>query len=54
MSAVDVPVSVHLADLVRSAGDELDKVFASCDGYPAGGASEGERVGWLRSHHVDG
>ncbi|MGX8904079.1 hypothetical protein ACR820_02150 [Streptomyces netropsis] len=52
MSELDVPVSVHLADLVRSAGDELDKVFAYCDEYPAGGASEGERVAWLRSHHV--
>ncbi|MFI1255144.1 hypothetical protein ACH4U6_15325 [Streptomyces netropsis] len=52
MSEVDVPPSVHLADLVRRAGDELDKVFAYCDGYPAGGASEGERVAWLRSHRV--
>ncbi|MET9648526.1 hypothetical protein ACFZB6_24395 [Streptomyces syringium] len=30
MSEVDGPVSVHPADLVRSAGDEPDKVFANC------------------------
>ncbi|MET7296673.1 hypothetical protein ABZS79_32000 [Streptomyces griseoloalbus] len=49
MSEVDVPPSAHLADLVRRAGEELDKVFGHCDGYPAGRASDGERIAWLRS-----
>ncbi|WP_327707004.1 hypothetical protein OG530_40270 [Streptomyces decoyicus] len=52
MSEVDVSPSAHLADLVRRAGEELDKVFGYCDGYPAGGASDGERIAWLRSRCV--
>ncbi|GGV81440.1 hypothetical protein GCM10010294_55090 [Streptomyces griseoloalbus] len=52
MSEVDVSPSAHLADLVRGAGEELDKVFGYCDGYPAEGASDGERVAWLRSRRV--
>ncbi|GHF08147.1 MULTISPECIES: hypothetical protein [Streptomyces] len=50
MGEVDGPVEAHLADLVRTAGDGLDRVFGHCAGYPAGGSPAAARIDWLRSH----
>ncbi len=52
MSEVDGPVEAHLTDLVRKAGDGLDRVFGHCAGYPADGSPDAARIDWLRSHVV--
>jgi hypothetical protein len=52
MSEVDGPLQAHLADLVRRAGDGLERVFGCCDGYPVGNASDDIRIAWLRSHCI--
>ncbi|MEU1309209.1 hypothetical protein ABZ419_09990 [Streptomyces cinnamoneus] len=52
MSEVDAPLQAHLTDLVRKAGEGLEKVFRHCDGYPAGTASVAARTAWLRAHRI--
>ncbi|MEV8531438.1 hypothetical protein [Streptomyces sp. NPDC051211] len=52
MSEVDAPLQAHLADLVGSARDGLDRVFGCCEGYPAGNAPDDLRIAWLRSHCI--
>ena len=49
----DGPLDVYLDELVRQAGDGLDRIYRCCLGYPAGG--HGERQGltaYLRRHVV--
>ncbi|MGW4599423.1 hypothetical protein ACWEOA_29660 [Streptomyces sp. NPDC004457] len=52
MSEVDGPAEAHLADLARTAGDGLDRVFGHCAGYPADGSPNAARTDWLRAHAV--
>ncbi|MEU7059502.1 hypothetical protein [Streptomyces sp. NPDC046197] len=52
IAEVDAPQRRHLADLVRTCGDDLEKVFRHCEGYPAADAPARARLAWLRSHRV--
>ena len=49
LADLDVSPEEHLAELVRSAGDGIDRVFGHCEGYPTGTPGERERLEWLRS-----
>jgi hypothetical protein len=53
LSDIDVPAERHLAELVETAGDGLDRVFGHCEGYPAGGERTArDRLDYLRRHVV--
>ena len=49
LADLDVSPEGHLAELVRSAGDGIDRVFGYCEGYPTGTPGERARLEWLRS-----
>ncbi|HEV2901943.1 MAG TPA: hypothetical protein VGW30_01650 [Gaiellaceae bacterium] len=49
LADLDVSPEEHLAELVRTAGDGVDRVFGHCEGYPGGTPGERERLDWLRS-----
>jgi hypothetical protein len=53
LADLDVSADTHLAELVDTAGEGLDRILAHCEGYPAGGAaSRNERLDYLRRHVV--
>jgi hypothetical protein len=53
LSDFDVSAARHLAELVDTAGEGIDRVFGHCDGYPTGGvATREQRLGYLRRHVV--
>jgi hypothetical protein len=53
LSDFDVSTARHLAELVDTAGEGIDRVFGHCEGYPTGGAAtRDQRLGYLRSHVV--
>jgi hypothetical protein len=53
LADLDVSANTHLAELVDTAGEGLDRIFAHCEGYPTGGAaSRDERLDYLRRHVV--
>ena len=49
LADLDVSPEEHLAELVRTAGEGVDRIFGHCDGYPGGTPGERERLDWLRS-----
>jgi hypothetical protein len=52
LSDFDVPIETHLAQLVETAGEGIDRVFGHCEGYPEGELTSGERLDYLRRHRV--
>jgi len=52
LSDFDCAVETYLDRLVRTAAEGIDRVFAHCDGYPAGSPGERERLDYLRRHRV--
>jgi hypothetical protein len=52
MSDVDVPRDRHLAELVDTAGEELDRLFGHCEGYPPEPRTRDDRLGYLTRHVV--
>src|SRR5262245_30096855 len=50
---LDVSRERHLADLVDSQWDGLDRLFGHCDGYPAAaGRTRDARLDYLRAHRI--
>jgi hypothetical protein len=43
---LDIPASEHLEELVRQAGEGIDRVFGHCEGY------SGDPLGYLRAHSI--
>ena len=52
LSDFDVSAAAHLAELVESAGEGIDRVFAHCEGYPGGEPTSRERLDYLERHVV--
>jgi hypothetical protein len=52
LSDFDVSRETHLAELVDTAGQGIDRLFGHCEGYPAGEPTWDERLGFLRGHVV--
>jgi hypothetical protein len=52
LSDFDVTPATHLAELVETAGDGIDRVFAHCEGYPGGAPTPRERLDYLKRHVV--
>jgi hypothetical protein len=52
LSDFDVPVDVHLEQLVETAGAGIDRVFGRCEGYPEGEPAGRARLDYLRRHVV--
>jgi hypothetical protein len=53
LADLDVSADTHLAELVDTAGEGIDRIFAHCAGYPADReASRDERLDYLRRHVV--
>jgi hypothetical protein len=52
LSDVDVSAGGHLAELVETAGAGIDHVFGHCEGYPADGPTNRDRLDYLRRHVV--
>lgn len=53
LSNVDAPLSTHMEELATVAGEDLDKIYDHCLGYPAVGDRTPEtRIVFLRSHQV--
>ncbi|HLZ07112.1 MAG TPA: hypothetical protein VKT80_00870, partial [Chloroflexota bacterium] len=50
LSDVDAPLDRHLDELVGTMGAGIDRMFAHCEGYPAGSPiTAGQRRAWLNS-----
>ena len=52
MSDLDVSRKRHLADLVDSASEGLDRLFGHCDDYPETRRTREQRLTYLREHRV--
>ena len=52
MSDLDVSRERHLADLVDSASEGLDRLFGHCDDYPETRRTREQRLTYLREHRV--
>lgn len=52
MSDVDVPRDRHLAELVDTAGEGLDRLFGHCEGYPPEPRTRDDRLAYLTRHVV--
>jgi hypothetical protein len=52
MSDVDVPRDRHLAELVDTAGQGLDRLFGHCEGYPPEPRTRDDRLAYLTRHVV--
>jgi hypothetical protein len=52
LSDFDVSPEAHLAELVETAGEGIDRVFAHCEGYPSTKPAPRERRDYLKRHVV--
>jgi hypothetical protein len=53
MSDLDVPQSLHLAELVDTSSSQLDRLLEHCDGYPeSADRTRDARLAFLRAHVV--
>lgn len=52
ISDVDVPRDRHLAELVDTAGEGLDRLFGHCEGYPPEPRTRDDRLAYLTRHVV--
>jgi hypothetical protein len=51
MCDLDISREKHLAELVNSAGEGIDRLYGHCEGYPEGATHE-QRLDYLRRHRV--
>jgi hypothetical protein len=52
LSDLDVSTETHLAELVETAGEGVNRLFGHCEGYPVGEPTRQDRLDYLRSHVV--